>query len=216
MKLTDDGQMRITAATKVTLLRFLFIPVFVLLTLYYIIGLQAGEGAEYCAYYRVGALVVFMLVALTDALDGYLARSRNEITELGRILDPLADKTLLLSAILVLTRPGLPQLQPQLPVWFSCIVLSRDVLLVLGAWVIHHFSGQMRVHPRMTGKIATFLQMGTVVWALADGPARLFPWCAAAAAAFTLVSGGQYALDGIRQLARSPRAAHRPEGPHPV
>ena len=216
MKLTDDGQMTITAATKVTLLRFLGIPVFVLLTLYYTFGLQAGDAGGYCGYYRVGALVVFMFIALTDALDGYLARSRNEITELGRILDPLADKSLLLAAILVLTRPGLPELQPQLPIWFSCAVLSRDAILVLGAWVIHHFAGRVNVHPRMTGKIATFLQMGTVVWVLADVPDRPFPFLAATAAVFTLVSGGQYVVDGIRQLAQAPRAAHRPEGPHPV
>ncbi|MBU4458958.1 MAG: CDP-alcohol phosphatidyltransferase family protein, partial [Verrucomicrobia bacterium] len=68
---------RLTLATKVTLLRFLGIPIFVLMMVYYVLGLREGAADE---RYRIAALVTFLAVALTDALDGYLARSRGEIT----------------------------------------------------------------------------------------------------------------------------------------
>ncbi|MBM4156306.1 MAG: CDP-alcohol phosphatidyltransferase family protein [Lentisphaerae bacterium] len=194
---------RLTLATKVTLLRFLGIPVFVLMMVYYTLGLREGAADE---RYRVMALVTFLAVALTDALDGYLARSRGEITQLGRILDPLADKTLLLAAIIMLTRPSLPALHPQIPVWFALAVISRDALLVLGAFVVHHLNSHVEVRPRWSGKLATVLQMGTVLWVLADAPARPFPWLAGAAAVLTVVAGGQYILDGIRQIEHSHRA----------
>jgi len=203
--MADTGRTvpRLTLATKVTLLRFLGIPVFVLMMVYYTLGLREGAADE---RYRVMALVTFLAVALTDALDGYLARSRGEITQLGRILDPLADKTLLLAAIIMLTRPSLPALHPQIPVWFALAVISRDALLVLGAFVVHHLNSHVEVRPRWSGKLATVLQMGTVLWVLADAPARPFPWLAGAAAVLTVVAGGQYILDGIRQIEHSHRA----------
>jgi CDP-diacylglycerol--glycerol-3-phosphate 3-phosphatidyltransferase len=198
---------RLTLATKVTLLRFLGIPLFVLMMIYYTLGLREGAADE---RYRVAAMVTFLAVALTDALDGYLARSRGEITQLGKILDPLADKTLLLAAIIMLTRPSLPSLHPQIPVWFALAVISRDALLVIGAFVVHHLNSHVEVRPRLTGKLATVLQMATILWVLADAPARPFPWIAGAAAFFTIVSGGQYILDGIRQIEHTHRAPPAP------
>jgi CDP-diacylglycerol--glycerol-3-phosphate 3-phosphatidyltransferase len=205
----DTGRVvpRLTLATKVTLLRFLGIPLFVLMMIYYTLGLREGVADE---RYRVAAMVTFLAVALTDALDGYLARSRGEITQLGKILDPLADKTLLLAAIIMLTRPSLPSLHPQIPVWFALAVISRDALLVIGAFVVHHLNSHVEVRPRLTGKLATVLQMATILWVLADAPARPFPWIAGAAAFFTIVSGGQYILDGIRQIEHTHRAPPAP------
>lgn len=201
----DSGRRipRLTLATRVTLLRFLGIPVFVLMMIYYGMSLREGTPAE---GYRQAGLLIFLLVALTDALDGWLARSRGEITVLGRILDPLADKCLLLSAVIVLTRPGLPELSPQLPVWFALAIISRDTLLVLGTFVIQFLTHHVDVRPRWTGKVATVLQMSSVLWVLAAGPLRPFEWLAASAVLFTLVSGAQYMVDGIRQIEYSHRA----------
>ena len=193
----------ITLATRVTLLRILGIPLFVLLMIYYTLGLRAGTGED---WYRVAALGVFALVALTDALDGYLARSRNEVTRLGRTLDPLADKLLLLSAVIMLTRPGLPELHPQLPVWFALVVIARDGFLVIGAWVILHMAGHVEVHPRLTGKAATFFQMASVVGVLMEMPAHPLLALAGVAAALTAISGLQYLWDGLRQIEHAHRA----------
>ncbi len=189
----------ITLATRVTLVRILGIPVFILLLIYYKMSHAEGDPNE---YQRLWALLVFILIGLTDALDGYLARSRNEITRLGSILDPLADKILLLSGILLLTTPSLPELQPQFPVVFTLIVISRDAILVAGSFTIHWTIGHVDIRPRLTGKIATFFQMAAVIWALAAGPLNVFMGLVGTAAFFTVVSGAQYVVDGKRQVER--------------
>lgn len=211
----------ITLATKVTIARILGVPVFITLLLYYTLGLAGGERDEWL---RFAALVVFMIVALTDALDGYLARSRNEVTHLGKLLDPIADKGLLLSGLLLLTRPGLPGLDPHIPLWLTLLVLSRDAVLVLGSVVIHLVVGSVEVRPRLAGKIATFLQMLTIVWVLAAGAPRPFVVCVALAGFFTALSAALYVTDGVRQLEKSgmarrlhprPRATPPAEAPGP-
>jgi CDP-diacylglycerol--glycerol-3-phosphate 3-phosphatidyltransferase len=186
-----------TLANRVTIVRLLGIPVFIVVTLYYTMGLATGTVNE---QYRLWALILFITISLTDALDGYLARSRNEITELGRILDPLADKALLLSSLILLTRPSLPGLEPHIPIWFTALVISRDVILVLGAVVIHHFVGTVKVRPRIFGKVATVLTMLTIVWVLAQWPVGGFLWLVSAAGFFIFISGAFYLFDGIRQL----------------
>ncbi|HEY8240958.1 MAG TPA: CDP-alcohol phosphatidyltransferase family protein [Kiritimatiellia bacterium] len=196
--MTDKPSMPVvTLATKITILRILGVPVFILLVVYYLHDLAAGTDN---VHLRIGALVVFVLVALTDALDGYLARSRNEVTELGRVLDPLADKALLLSGTILLTRPLMQGLEPHLPLWYSATVISRDVVLVGGYLVVHHVVGKVVVWPSIFGKIATFLQMLAITWILGAWPDRYFDYLVIAAAFFTIVSAGQYLFSGVRQL----------------
>ncbi len=187
----------LTLATKVTLVRLLGVPVFALLLVYYTLGLGRGEDAT---GFRHAALILFLVIAGTDALDGYLARSRNEITRLGRFLDPLADKALLLAGLILLTRPNLPQLEPHIPIWFTALVISRDVALAVGYAVIHHFSATLVVQPRIAGKLATVLQMLVIVWVLTQVPTPHFLWLVGAAAGFTALAWVQYAVDGVRQL----------------
>lgn len=194
-----NGERFLTAATRVTLARILGIPAFVVLMYYYLDSLRRQQPDE---WWRVAALAVFTAIALTDALDGYLARSRGEITRWGRVLDPLADKALLISAVVLLTRPSLPELQPQLPVYLTASVISRDVILVLGYLLVHHYATSIEVRPRITGKLATFLLMLAITWALANGPMTPFRWICRAAALFTVTSGLQYLWDGIRHLER--------------
>ncbi len=188
----------ITLATRITILRILGIPLFILILIYYKMSLAAAEPVE---WYRHLALGLFVLIAVTDALDGYLARKRDEESRLGAILDPLADKALLLSAIILLTNPTLDALQPQFPISFTLLIISRDVVLLSGSYIIHTVVGHVDVRPRMSGKVATFLQMAAIIAALI--PLSLaFPWIVGAAAAFTLISWLQYIFDGVRQLER--------------
>lgn len=187
----------LTLATRVTLLRILGIPLFILLVVYHLLELERGASDS---IYRWWALAVFVVVAATDALDGYLARSRREISNLGRVLDPLADKALLLSAIILLTRNDLEALTPHLPVWFTVLVISRDALAVGGYFLVRHIVGEVHVQPRWTGKIATVLQMATVIWVLLQAPETGFLTLVVAAACFTGVAGIQYLFDGLRQI----------------
>lgn len=187
----------ITLANRITLLRIAAVPVFVLMLVYYTMGLMRGQPKE---IHRIAALTIFLAAALTDALDGYLARARGEITALGRVLDPLADKALLLSGLILLGRPSLPAEILHVPIWFLVLVVSRDVVLLLGAVVIHTVSGRLEVRPRVLGKLATVFQMITILWILAKGDRRLFLWWVGAAAVCTFVSGLQYLADGLKQL----------------
>jgi CDP-diacylglycerol--glycerol-3-phosphate 3-phosphatidyltransferase len=189
----------LTLATKVTLVRLMGVPVFVLLLVYYILSLRAGAENDWL---RVAALLVFAAVAATDALDGYLARSRNEITTLGKVLDPLADKALLLSGLILLTRPSLPGLTPHIPVWLTTLLISRDVILFAGYWLIHHFAARVEVRPRWSGKTATVMQMGVILWVLMQAPATGFSAFAALTGLCSGLAFLQYAADGIRQLGR--------------
>ena len=187
----------ITLATKITICRILGIPVFIVLLVYYIQGLADGVAREEL---RLMALSMFLFIAMTDALDGFVARARNEITQLGRVLDPLADKALLLSGLILLTRPSVPELQPHIPLWFTGLVISRDVLQFGGFLLVQHFVGRVVMVPRIAGKIATVLVMLTVVVVLAQAPGPYFDWLVIVSALFIGLSGMQYLVDGLRQL----------------
>ena len=204
----DDGKNGgLTLANKITIVRILSVPFFVLMLIYYTMGLKNGHARE---LHRMTALVVFCAVALTDALDGYIARSRHQITPLGKVLDPLADKALLLSALILLTRPSIEALVPHIPVWFTLLVISRDVVIVLGATLVHAVAGAVTVKPRVVGKISTFFQMVAIIWVLVGGAQRPFYVWIVAAGFFTLSSFVMYLYDGMRQLEKS--AAARREG----
>ena len=195
-----DWRPQLTLANRITISRFLLIPIFLLLTLYYMISVSDNAANELL---RWAAVLVFLITCLTDALDGYFARVRHERTRLGALLDPLADKALLLSGLLLLTGPWGRIFQPHLPVWYVLLVISRDALLILGAVVIHFTVGHMEVRPRAAGKLATFFQMGLILWVLSGGPHRGFAWVLASAAACTLISAFQYVADGARQLEKA-------------
>lgn len=190
----------LTLANRITIGRFLLIPVFILLTIYYMLSVSNRAPNEWL---RGAAVLVFLLTCLTDALDGYFARSRNERTRLGTMLDPLADKALLLSGLILLTGPWGRCFNPHLPIWYVFLVISRDVFLIAGAIFIHLAVGHTDVQPRAAGKMATFFQMGLILWVLNRGPAQWFPWVLGAAAACTLISALQYISDGIRQLEKA-------------
>ena len=169
-------------ANSLTLLRILLIPVFVALLVY------RKPGA---------ALVVFSVAALTDLLDGYVARRRGGESRLGAFLDPMADKLLLVASFATLTYLRV------LPAWIMIVVVSRDAILMLGALLIHMVGGRIYPRPTLTGKLATFFQILTVLGGLL---ARYFKWTLVPgaviwlAAAFTVISGLQYIVQGMRYL----------------
>jgi cardiolipin synthase (CMP-forming) len=196
MQANSDAPM-LTLATKVTIARILGIPVFILLLLYYRMALDGGESAD---GYRWSALAVFAAVAATDAFDGWLARSRGEVTRLGQILDPIADKALLLSSVILLTSPRLTVLAPQFPIWFALIVISRDAVLIAGAFLIHTLHGSVRIRPHLTGKCATALLMASICGALLRVSAPWFRGLVWTTGAFIAISGLLYLVDGVRQL----------------
>ena len=187
----------LTLATKVTIVRILGIPVFVALMMYYFMSLENGAPNEMYRYVSFG---FFVTIIVTDALDGYLARTRNEISRLGTILDPLADKLLVLASLILLTRPQLPALDPQLPIWFSVTLISRDVFLVLGYFVIHAVAGSVEVKPTLAGKASTFLVAITIGLVLLQVPDVVWQSFMGLTVMAVAVSWAQYLAAGLKQM----------------
>jgi CDP-diacylglycerol--glycerol-3-phosphate 3-phosphatidyltransferase len=199
----------VTTANKVTVLRILLVPVFVVQVLYY-----ERTGDE---WHRLAAILSFAFAAVSDAYDGYLARRYNQRSELGALLDPLADKLLLVSALVLITFVKGPHL-PNLPLWLAGTVIGRDVIQAIGFAVLHYtLGGKVPVRPRLVGKVATVLQMVSVSWALLKWPPDWLGPLALATAVFTAVSGVIYLLDGMKLLSASPdslpKAVNLPDEP---
>ncbi len=188
-----------TTANKVTIVRILMIPLFIVQLLYYY-----KTGNE---WHRFLGLLCFAVAAILDGVDGYIARRYNQRSELGAILDPLADKLLLISGIVIVSLHSPPNLRIiPIPLWVTATILSRDALLLIGMVVIQMICGKATARPRITGKVATVLQMIMVLWTLLRWDARWLPWWTTSAAILTGMSGVMYVWDGMRQLSASPKS----------
>ncbi len=189
-----------TTANKITVIRILMIPAFVTMAIYYGESIERGEPLE---WQRFTAIIIFLVAAVSDGLDGYVARRYNQRSALGVILDPIADKGLLLSGIITLSISNWSQVDPEygrFPTWFPVLVITRDAVILVGSAVLHLLNGKVQVKPTWTGKVATFFQMAAIAWVMLQ--LRFFPliYVVAAAGFFTLVSGVIYVTDGFRQL----------------
>jgi cardiolipin synthase (CMP-forming) len=147
------------------------------------------------------ALYVFCAAGLTDSLDGTIARWFDLRTEIGALLDPFADKLLLLSAFVGLT------VENAIPGWLLGVVITRDVVIVFGYFLLLFYTDErLPVHPSYLGKAATCMQLATVVGALAvigQNWAELWHLLLYATAAITALSGMHYAYKGLVWLSSS-------------
>jgi len=130
-----------------TLLRIILVPVIVILLI---------QGLF------LKALIVFVVAALSDVLDGFLARILRQKTALGAYLDPIADKALLASSFVTLS------ILHVIPGWLAVIVISRDVIILLGIAVLSMMSISVNIRPTFVSKITTALQLSTVLIVLYD------------------------------------------------
>ena len=130
-----------------TLLRIILVPVIVILLI---------QGLF------LKALIVFVVAALSDVLDGFLARILRQKTTLGAYLDPIADKALLASSFVTLS------ILHVIPGWLAVIVISRDVIILLGIAVLSMMSISVNIRPTFVSKITTALQLSTVLIVLYD------------------------------------------------
>lgn len=146
-----------TLANQITIGRLILLPVFIVLIMSY----TQGD-----ALYRILALVVFVVAAVSDAVDGFIARAYDQKTRLGTVLDPLADKLLINCAFIFLAVND--QFATQVPYWLPVVVLSRDVFIVMGSYFVNEFYGPIRVKPRLLGKLNTFMQMFSITVVLLE------------------------------------------------
>ncbi len=151
-------------------------------------------------HYRYIPTSIFLIAALSDALDGFIARTRNQQTRLGMMIDPLADKILLMSGFIALTfLSNLPE-GVSIPVWLTLIVISRDVLLTLGAVMIHAIHGKFDPCPNFLGKLTTFFQMILIIALLAGAHVWYVNTVIGLVAVLTALSGVAYMRLGAKTL----------------
>ena len=165
---------------KLTMLRMILVPVFMVLLL-----------IPQIPYHILLALAVFMIASVTDLIDGKLARKYNQITNFGKLMDPLADKVLVTAALICFVQLGLAD------VWAVVIIISRE-FLVTSIRLIAAGSGKV-IAASIWGKIKTNSQVVAIVAVMLFAYLRLpvaagdvFIWIAVA---FTVISGVQYAWD---------------------
>ena len=164
-----------------------FVPCFVILLIY--------------GYPRT-ATVIFLLAALTDGLDGLIARKLNQRTPLGSFLDPMADKILLTAAFITLTLKSVP-VALHIPAWLTILAISRDLLIAISVLVIHLHTGHSRFPPSIPGKCTTAIQLILVGVCLLAGfeiktAEMLFPFVVYAALFFTVASGLHYFYRSVK------------------
>ncbi|MFQ5589541.1 MAG: CDP-alcohol phosphatidyltransferase family protein [Phycisphaerae bacterium] len=115
---------------------------------------------------RHAALFLFSVLALSDALDGILARILKQETPLGRFLDPVADKLLIVCAVIVLAGGSPGDTGTRLPVWVAVIAVGKDVLTVIGFGLVYATTGQFFIKPRLCGKLCTLVQLAMIAFVL--------------------------------------------------
>lgn len=179
MNLNLDVSMNLPNA--LTMLRIVLVPFFLIFLLY-----------GYTEY----ALITFVVAGVTDALDGAIARLMHKKSELGAILDPLADKLLALAAFVALTILG------KIPLWLTLTVIFRDVVIVSGSAVIYVLGHDLKIKPLILGKVTTFCQLALIVVALTGlyihRDLALTYYLVWMTLAFTIATGVQYILRGFR------------------
>ncbi|MGI9485185.1 MAG: CDP-alcohol phosphatidyltransferase family protein [Geminicoccaceae bacterium] len=143
------------------------------------------------------AFWVFVAAGISDALDGFIAKTFDQRTDVGTILDPLADKALLDGVYIALALSG------HLPIWLAALVVGRDVLIVLGVILIRRRDPVYRVRPLKTGKLNTFTQivlaaMALAIWGDVVDVSHLLTPMIWLVTLMTLISGGSYVVQALR------------------
>lgn len=181
--------MALTFANKVTIGRILLVPFFIATVLY-----LSPERP----YLRAVALGLFSMAVISDIIDGYIARRYRQKTRAGAILDPLADKLLLISAFICLyiERGNFETIV--FPLWFVVAIISRDVILLLGSMIIQLTTGKLDIEANRSGKFTAFLQIVCVLGVLLQLKFTFIFWYLALVA--TMVSGLIYIKEGIKVI----------------
>lgn len=181
--------MSLTFANRLTIARVFCVPFFISTVLYY------SPDKDYLRFIALG---VFLAAVLLDVLDGYVARHFHQETKAGAILDPLADKILSISAFICLYKVSVLFEMVRFPIWLVVTVISRDVILLLGAMIIRLVNGQLTIRPTVWGKMTMFFEVLAVVGILLQWP--LFSYLWQIIFVLVIISGTDYLLKGFKEL----------------
>jgi cardiolipin synthase (CMP-forming) len=167
-----------------TITRIVIIPVFIISIIY--------SRYDYSLY-------LFIIAALTDVFDGLFARLQNQRTLLGTFLDPLADKFLLVTSFVIFSVYG------WIPKWLAITVISRDIIVVTGWFILHFITGTSRVEPSMLGKATIWLESFLIAYILIDINLPVLPDISNT---FFIITAGVSILSAMHYMYRGLRIAH--------
>lgn len=179
--------MALTFANKITVCRILAIPFFIVTILYY---------TPQKDYLRFTALGIFLFAVISDVIDGYVARRHHQKTKAGAVLDPLADKLLLISTFICLYKVGVLFPVLRFPIWLVVAVISRDIILLGGSVIMRLMDHDFVMEATAWGKATTFFQILAILGVLLQWPVSSVVWYPAVA--LTAVSGVDYIRKGIK------------------
>lgn len=183
-----------TFATKITVARMVLVPVFTVLAIKYGLSVESGDPQE---DYRLAALAVFIAAAASDGIDGWIARHFNQRSDLGAYLDPIADKALVSSAVIILTVLDWGPGGWGLPVWFAGIVILRDCVILAGIRVLYSAGKKVAIKPHWTGKACTAALFVVLGWVMLQVVALPPAYPCLIASIFIVLSMVEYIRQGI-------------------
>ncbi len=195
--------MKLNWANRITILRVLLIVPFVI----FMLQINEPELSDlHKNLIRYCATLLFVIMAVSDGIDGYLARKKNQITKLGTFLDPMADKLLITSACILLYSQHGHVNGFRLPGTVVVLIISKDLLITFGFVIVYFVTSKVRIVPVLEGKLATALQLIMVTAILIAPEAskmisgwiwllRVLWW---AAAVMAIIAALVYIRNGIR------------------
>src|SRR3990172_8980325 len=156
---------------------------------------------QHSNHYRYICLFIMLIIGLSDVLDGYVARKRNEMTKLGKYLDPFADKLVLVISCIILSSDRIWP-EPRFPDWIPTVIVCRDLLLIFGTIALLLITGRVNCQPTMLGKASTILQIIAIISVFIGNYVPLSTlftiwWIAVI---FTSASGLFYIYKSVKQL----------------
>lgn len=182
-----------TISNLLTLLRIILVPFIVV-------------GIVYHSWTLV--FLLFVVAGLTDFFDGYFARWFNEETALGKALDPIADKILLVSSFSALSFIDSPSFS--VPLWFVLLLFFRETVILGGSILLVLLGIRLQICPSLAGKLTTFFQLSFIWWLfvcyfMGWNPIKTYSVVILLLAGFSLFSLGQYGLQGFGYLRNAKR-----------
>jgi len=174
-------------ANKISTFRILSVPFFLGCLVYY------SPEREYLRFVAIG---IFILGVISDALDGYIARKTKQQSKAGLVLDPLGDKLLMMTSYICLALMN--KFAIHFPLYVTLTVISRDIIILLGALVIYIVKQNIVIFPSRWGKLTTVFQMAAVLSILLQWQYSFVLW--RVATVLTVISGFDYVMKGFKVL----------------
>jgi CDP-diacylglycerol--glycerol-3-phosphate 3-phosphatidyltransferase len=154
---TEPGLWPPTWPMGLTFLRLFLLPLFLFVMLS---GAGSGGGAR---QYHWWAVAIFGVMAVTDKLDGWLARKLGQTSKIGQLLDPIADKLLVGCSVILLSFEWVAPHGYAIPKLVVALVYAKDLVVALGALALLYLVGRVSITPRLLGKAGTFLQLALIL-----------------------------------------------------